>query len=365
MLGEHGEYGAWSTMLHGTVFGVVDSQGGPRGANETFSESMLMAAAHRRAGAGQLTLRAMVSLDPLMGKAGYPLLLQTGETADGHTPLIDRQHPHDFVMELATRYSLPLTQQLSTFIYAAYPGEPALGPPTFMHRFAALANPEAPITHHWLDSTHISFGVFTAGLSAAQWQLELSVFNGREPDQFRWNFDPLRLDSYAARLSWNPTPSLAVQWSYGTIHSPEQLTPDINVQRATTSVIFDQPLGLGHWQSTLAWGRNRSVPTIAGGQAESSDAFMIESALVHVRHTVFTRAEHVAKGELFVTGPLVNITFEVARLSLGYLYDMPVSPHLALGIGVLGSAYRLPPALSSAYSPHPHSYMMFVRVSLK
>jgi len=39
--------------------------------------------------------RVMGSIEPVMGRSGYPLLLQTGETADGTTPLLDRQHPHD------------------------------------------------------------------------------------------------------------------------------------------------------------------------------------------------------------------------------------------------------------------------------
>ena len=54
----------------------------------------------------------MLSLDPLMGPAGYPLLLQTGETANGVTPLIDRQHPHDLFMELAGVYSQPPHHEL-------------------------------------------------------------------------------------------------------------------------------------------------------------------------------------------------------------------------------------------------------------
>ena len=106
----------------------------------------------------------MFSLDPTMGKDGYPLLFQTGETADGTTPLIDRQHPHDFLMELAAVYSHTITATSSVFLYAGYPGEPALGPPTFMHRFSGMDNPEAPLGHHWLDATHITFGVLTGGV---------------------------------------------------------------------------------------------------------------------------------------------------------------------------------------------------------
>ena len=146
----HGTLGSWMTMIHGDAFLVYDHQGGRRGDNKTFSESMLMGMAQRGLDTGILTLQGMVSFDPLMGKSGYPLLLQTGETADGVHPLIDRQHPYDFLMELSGTYSAPLGDG-SAFVYAGYPGEPALGPATFMHRLSGMENPEAPITHHWLE----------------------------------------------------------------------------------------------------------------------------------------------------------------------------------------------------------------------
>ncbi len=153
----------WMLMLHAYINFIYDDQGGPRGDEKTFSESMLMLMAQKDLSVGTFGLRSMLSLDPAMGKSGYPLLFQTGETADGKTPLIDRQHPHDFFMELAPTYSLPLSAHSSLFIYGGLPGEPALGPPVFMNRFSAMDNPEAPLSHHWLDATHISYGVITLG----------------------------------------------------------------------------------------------------------------------------------------------------------------------------------------------------------
>src|SRR5207244_1870197 len=106
--GVHAMLGDWMGMAHGFVFGIYDRQGGPRGTDKAFSASMLMGMASRPLAGGTLGLRGMMSLDPAMGPSGYPLLLQTGETADGKTPLIDRQHPHDLFMELAATYSHPL-----------------------------------------------------------------------------------------------------------------------------------------------------------------------------------------------------------------------------------------------------------------
>jgi hypothetical protein len=359
MEGYSNEWDGWSIMLHGYVDGIYDHQGGPRGGDQTFSASMFMAMGQKAIGSGTLTLRSMLSLDPFMGKRGYPLLLQTGETADGVDPLIDRQHPHDLFMELAGIYSAPLDNERSVFVYAGYPGEPALGPPTFMHRFSGMDNPMAPISHHWLDSTHITYGVATLGLVDGNWKLEGSLFNGREPDQFRWNFDSLRLDSASARLSWNPTANWALQLSYGFIKSPEQLEPGVNQHRMTASVSYNLPLEHGNWQTTFAWGRDSLQP------GPDLDAFLLESAASWYRSTIFARAENAQKNELFVApSPLAEKVFDVTTLSLGYIYDIPVVDHLKLGLGAMGSIYALPSALHPSYGSGPASYALFTRLKL-
>jgi hypothetical protein len=227
----------WMLMAHGLFNGVYDKQGGPRGGEKAFASGMLMGMAQRQIGDGTLGFKAMLSPDPFMGRSGYPLLLATGETADGVKPLIDRQHPHDLFMELATSYSYNLSPTSSLFIYGGLPGEPALGPPAFMHRTSGMDIPEAPITHHWLDSTHITYGVVTIGTVLDRWKLEGSVFKGREPDQNRFDIEPPRLDSFSGRLSWNPTTDLSMQVSYGRLKSPEQLSPDVNEERVTASII--------------------------------------------------------------------------------------------------------------------------------
>lgn len=359
MEGLNGMLGDWSTMLHGYLTGVYDNQGGPRGGEKAFSESMLMGMAQKQMGIGTLTLRTMISLDPLMGKSGYPLLLQTGETADGVNPLIDRQHPHDLFMELAGIYSVPLDNKRSVFAYVGYPGEPALGPPTFMHRFSGMDDPAAPISHHWLDSTHITYGVVTGGFVDGDWKIEASVFRGREPDQYRWNFDPLTLDSASARLSWNPTANWALQVSYGFIKSPEQLEPTVNQHRTTASASYNMPYENGNWQTTLAWGRNDNRP------GKTLDAFLLESAASWYNSTVFARAENAQKDELFqAPDPLAGQPFRVSTLSVGYVYDIPLAEHLKLGLGAMGSVYDLPNAIQPAYGSSPTSYMLFTRLKI-
>src|SRR5947199_8656 len=167
--GIHGRFGDWSTMAHTQFNFVYDSQGGPRGADKAFVSGMVMAMAQRPLGDGTFGLRAMVSPDPFMGPSGYPLLLASGETADGRTPLIDRQHPHDLFMELAATYSRNISDTASLFLYAGLPGEPALGPPAFMHGSSGMDIPEAPITRHWLASTHLTISVVSAGMLVLAW----------------------------------------------------------------------------------------------------------------------------------------------------------------------------------------------------
>jgi hypothetical protein len=359
MEGLHGTLGDWSAMLHGYIAGVDDHQGGPRGGNKTFSESMLMGMVQKQVGIGTLTLRTMLSLDPLMGKSGYPLLLQTGETANGVTPLVDRQHPHDLFMELAGIYSVPIAKDMSVFGYVGYPGEPALGPPTFMHRFSGMDDPAAPITHHWLDSTHTTYGVVTAGFVDGDWKIEGSVFRGREPDQYRWDFDPISLDSASARLSWNPSLNWALQASYGFIKSPEQLEPGVNQHRTTASASYNLPLAHGNWQTTFAWGRNNNMP------GNILDAFLLESAVSWYGHTIFARAENARKDELFQPpSPLAGEVFRVSTFSLGYVYDIHIVEHLKLGFGAMGSVYGLPSAIQPAYGSSPTSYMLFTRLKI-
>ena len=353
-------HGEWMTMLQGNANLIYDNQGGPRGDQQAFSTSMFMGMASRPLGDGTLGLRTMFSLDPLMGPNGYPLLLQTGETADGVHPLVDRQHPHDLFMELAVTYSHPVGEDSSVFTYVGYPGEPALGPTVFMSRMSGMADPEAPITHHWLDATHISYGVTTLGYVWRNWKIEASAFNGREPDQYRWNFDAPQLDSNSVRLTYNPTDNWSMQVSTGYIHSPEALEPDVDQRRTTASATYNLPLGQNNWQTTAAWGRDDLQP------GRSLDAYLLESSFTYEQaHTVFGRAERVAKDELFSgSDPLAGQAFTVNKFSLGYVYDLPVAEHVKIGLGGVGSLYALPSALDTAYGRNPASFMLFARASL-
>ena len=356
MQGAMWDSGGWSEMVHGYAHLVYDHQSGPRGDSTVFSESMVMVMAQHGAGPGTLTLRSMLSLDPVMGPAGYPLLLQTGETANGITPLVDRQHPHNLFMEMAAVYAVPLGARSSAFVYLGYPGEPALGPVTFMHRLSGQDNPAAPISHHWLDSTHVTFGVATAGVVHGDWKIEASAFNGREPDQHRWGYQPLKLDSWSTRVTFNPTPDWSFQISYGHLRSPEQLTPAVNQQRLTASATWNRRIAGGNLQTTLAWGQNRDRP------GHVLQAALLESAVAKGADTVFARAEVVQKDDLSTS----DQPLRVGEATIGYVHDFPVARHVALGVGVQGTIDVVPLALRAAYGgADPTGIMPFIRLKIR
>lgn len=350
----------WMLMIHGYANAIYDNQRGKRGDEKTFSESMFMFMAQRPLAKGTFGFRSMLSLDPLMGKNGYPLLLQTGETADGKTLLIDRQHPHDLFMELACTYSLPISEKSSAFVYLGLPGEPALGPPAFMHRFSGMDDPAAPITHHWLDSTHITYGVITLGYIWDKFKIDSSVFRGREPDQNRWDIESPKLDSASMRLSFNPTENWSMQTSFGYIDSPEQLEPNVDVRRTTASVSYNRPFKNANWQTTFAWGRNDNI----GGKV--LNGFLLESAIhIYDKHILFSRFERVTKDELFPEGdPLHGEKFTVNKITLGYIYELPTWNHMKWGLGSSLDINIPPDKLKPSYGDTPLGVMVFVRVRL-
>jgi hypothetical protein len=287
------------------------------------------------------------------------LLLQTGETADGVTPLIDRQHPHDLFMELAGTYSIASGTR-SAFLYAGLPGEPALGPPAFMHRFSAMNIPVAPITHHWLDSSHITYGVLTAGAIAGPVKLEASAFRGREPDQNRWNIESPELDSYAFRLSVNPTEHWALQASHGRLESPEQLEPDVDQDRTTVSAMVDGSWNAGHWEGTVAWGRDHNRP------GHTLDAWLAEAAAEIGAHTMFARGEAVEKDELFLEpDPRAGQPFDVGEVTAGYRFDFLHRAYLRTGVGAAATLSLIPRELRDAYGKTPASFVVSLRVALR
>lgn len=360
MYGLHFMNDGWMIMAHWNVFAGYDHQGSDRGGSQWFVPNWGMLMEKRVVGPGALVLRQMVSLDELtITPDGYPLLLQNGESEDG-VPFHDRQHAHDFFMELAAQYTFPAGDAIAIQVYAALAGEPALGPVAFPHRLSASSDPLAVLSHHWQDSTHVSFGVLTAGFMTQRFKFEGSWFNGREPDEHRYDFDFRPLDSYSGRVWFNPTEAWSLQVSYGFLASPDELQPDVSVHRLTSSCAYNARIGDGVLAATAVFGMNDS-------SAEATTwAWLLEGNYdIDGRNVVFGRAEYVEKtGEdLSLTPALDASVFKIKNLVAGYEYRFYSSSHLVLGVGARASINFIDDTLEPFYgSSHPAGYMVYVQL---
>jgi hypothetical protein len=322
-------------MLHANVFMGYDWFGSERGSDRFMSTNWLMAMAWHPVGPGELTARVMLSAEPwTVGDEGYPLILQSGETADGE-PLHDRQHPHDLFMELALMYVLPVSREVGVELYAAASGEPALGPTAFPHRVSAMSDPFAPLGHHWQDSTHIAFPVFTVGVFTRHLKLDASWFNGREPDEQRWDLDLRAPDSWSGRITWNPDERWSFQGSYGFLESPEVLEPDVSVQRVAASATFNRRRGQeANWASTFVYGQN--IPS----EGPTTPSLLLETSWnMRERHVLYGRAEYVQKTghDLVLPEPLEHEIFHTGLLGLGYNYHFGPFASFTPALGVRGT----------------------------
>lgn len=357
---------SWMYMLHYNLFLRYNHQDftgkGSRGDEKADAPNWLMFMGQRKVGNhGLFHFNTMLSLDAVtMGGDGYPLLFQSGEAYKGK-PIVDRQHPHDLVSELSVSYSQALSQKADVFAYLAYPGEPAIGPVAFMHRPSALYNPDAPLSHHWADATHITFGVATLGVRFGAVKLEGSSFTGREPDGHRFNFDRPRFDSWSGRLSYNPSKALALQVSHGFLKSPEELHAGEDVNRTTASAIYSLPLANNGWFNAVAlWGQNKSKEH--GGE----NAFLLEGSWRRNKLAIHSRYEYVQKSveELALNEAVYghDVVFPVTALTLGATYDLLNIGKAKLAGGGQFTLYGAPGKLDNLYGKNPMAVEVYLRL---
>jgi hypothetical protein len=360
----------WNYMVHGSVFLQYTGQNinnkGRKGSEGMISvPNWVMGMAQRQVGEnGLVTIRSMVSLDRIFdGGAGYPLLYQSGETWQDQ-PLIDRQHPHDLISELAIGYTQRFGSMIDASIYVGYPGEPALGPTAFMHRMSAFNNPNASLGHHWQDATHITFGVITGGVRYGDFKVEASRFTGREPDENRFDFDRPRFDSYSYRVLYNPSDNWALQVSRGFIRSPEISHPDEDVHRTTASAQHSVPLlGPTRWvSSTLVWGLNDK------GHGHREHSALLESNLQLDKWGIYGRYEWIQKTteELFVEEPEGfghDAVFPVSSFTIGVNRQIANFANTLLQLGGQASFYTQDNALEPFYGKNPVSAQVYLRLT--
>jgi hypothetical protein len=362
----HAQKGDWFLMFHYNLVAGVNSQGGPRGVTKAESANWFMPSAMRKVGKGTLELRGMFSFEPFtFPPGGSPLLFQTGETYKGE-PLIDHQHPHDMFMELSATYTVALGERATWFGYVGYPGEPALGPTAFMHRASALENSSAPLSHHLQDSSHISFGVLTSGVTYRWFKLEGSIFNGREPDEDRYNFESNPWNSRSIRLTFAPEKNWSMQVSHGFLRNPEALEPG-DVRRTTASLSYNKPLARGFWASSLIWGRNHESHD---GEIFNLNGYVAESTINFLdRNYLYTRLELVDKNNLLRDEDRIKLgitehhpSFRIGAYTVGGSREIWNTQRASLAIGGDFTFYSKPTTLDPIYGDNPVSWKLFFRV---
>ncbi len=347
---------SWRFAYDGVLFATVNHQGGPRGGDEVLATNWLMGMATRRLGSGDLTLGGMISFDPATaGARGYRELFQVGEAYHGE-PLIDRQHPHDFMMQMSASWRVPLGATRLT-LSAAPVGEPALGPVAFMHRPSAAENSVAPLNHHRLDSTHIAMGVLTAALERPAWTIESSLFHGREPDDNRWDImDPGPLDSWSARVWWRPSSAWSLQLSHGFLNEPEEIE-QTDVRRTTGSLSWFKTREHGFTAATAAFGRNDE-------EHGATNGVLAEATHKAGLNSIFGRWETLQTEGLL--GPEDHQPDDdqsvVTALTIGAVRELPRWKGFEPGIGADLTAYQVPADLRTAYGDHPFSFHLFFRL---
>lgn len=362
-------FGNWNTAWMGLGFLSDIQQSGPRGGDKLYSTNWFMGSAEHRVGANDaFQAELMLSLEPAtVTDRRYPLLFQTGETAYG-VPLADAQHPHNLIMELGFHYVHRIAEGATLDLYFAPVGDPALGPVAFPHRASAMELPEAPISHHWQDSTHISDDVVTAGVQIHKFKLEASGFHGAEPGENRWIIQQGAVDSWSGRLWYLPGPNWSAQVSFGRLAHPEALEPG-DQTRVTASVEYTRPMAGSGWASTLSWGRVHNTATL-----RDSNSYLAESVVPISRRNFITwRAELVDKDDLFAADPdlqqqldtLDGSTFRVGAYTLGYTRDIGWWRSIETGIGANLSLYSLPEAIKPYYGDHPVGGNIFLRFRLR
>ena len=337
----------WQLSQDGVVWAMFNHQSSDRGGQEFVAPDWWMLMAARKTARGTLSLEGMLSVDPAaVGGDGYRELFQAGESYHGNA-IVDRQHPHDLFMRLSASWRMPLSASTAFTLTGAAAGAPALGPIPFMHRASSFDNPIAPLTHHVFDSTHVAFGVVTAGIGRGPWTLEGSVFNGREPDEHRWDFDFGRMDSVSGRLWFTPTPEWAFQVSTGHLVSPEQLEPG-NVERTTVSASWTRASGSGVESITAGYGRNDRFD-------DTRHAVFIEGATHSGGHTLYARVERTQ-----LDHAIADVT--VTAFTVGGVRDILTRRGFESGVGAGLTFYSTPALLDPSYGPRPLSFQVFFRL---
>jgi hypothetical protein len=240
-------------MIHGNVFGAQSFLEGRRGQNAFAAPNMLMADLGSSVGARHyLNVDLMLTAEKwTLPTRGYPELLQIGEHDENGDAFIDAQHPHSSpLMGLTLSDTISLGARHDHLkLFFAPRGQSGDGPVAFMHRATSAYNPDAPLGHHiGQDVGHISSTVVGASLNVASTTLELSTFNGKEPEPTRVDLPMGKPDSWSARVIQEFSDRVQGMASIAHVASPEPDEPSLkNLDRYSASLYSRYALSDSGW----------------------------------------------------------------------------------------------------------------------
>ena len=198
-------------------------------------------------------------------------------------------------------------------------------------------------------------------MSQGPLQLEGSWFNGREPDQFRWNIETRKFDSWSARLSLQPAAGAVDAGQLRRSEEPGAARAGGSGPANDGLDHLSAEAGAGHWATTLACGRNRK----SGPETNTSEpGWLLESTyVIRDTHTFFARAEQVEERRA-VRAKDIRCTARPSASASSRSATSTTSPGPGRSTGASAAwsgFFDAPPRLDPYYGSSPRSYMVFLQ----
>lgn len=348
-------------LFWGYMQPVFDKQGGCFDEHNVYANNEFLALAQVGKHCDTLNFRTIFSVEPgTIGKCGYPLIFSTGYTANGITERLNSYPPLDFVTELSGSY-VHQWQKGRIYSYFGLPGATVLNLLP-QQRIAEFFMPTGSITHRYMTSTDIVYGVGSAGATLYGMCLEGSFFTGKSQDERYWKIKRPHFDSWALRLSYCYEDRFSFQASYGSIHDTDPVELCVKNKRFLFSAAYNVLTEDTLWNATIAYAHNRYYP------GEDIHSALLESCFIaYNKHILFGRYEYTQTDASLAyrsREDLTDVLYKVQKIGLGYRYQCKPIMHALWSFGVSGDFSIVPRNLQSVYGQHPFSWYLFLRVDL-
>jgi hypothetical protein len=209
------------------------------------------------------------------------------------------------------------------------------------------------------DYSHVTFGVITVGYFYKRVKIDTSLFNGREPDEKRYDIDEPRFDSGSIRLSMNPSNNTCLQFSHGYIKEPEVLEPGgehspyNRISYLELSCFLRQ-----HAFNGAGLGNEQTGP-------RQGTKFLAEADYQFGENALFTRMEFIKKSgeELGLEEEKSRDLFSISAFTLGIARTIFSSHNVSISIGALCTVSPVERDLGRIYGGVPFSIEGYLRFS--